>query len=115
MIDRRGAARPAGSEAALARYLHALQEGGYTDRAVALEHGRLELLAEWLAPVGLLEANRGGVESFLESQQLSDASRARYVSTLRGFYRWSVLAGLTAVDPTAGLRDARRIWPETHQ
>jgi site-specific recombinase XerD len=107
VIDSRSTARPADSEAALARYLDALVEGGYPDRVVALEQRRLALLAEWLAPAGLLEANRNGVESFLESQQLSDVSRTRYVSTLRGFYRWAVLAGLSPSDPTAGLLDTR--------
>lgn len=73
----------------------------------------LSRLAVWLgehSTCSLLDADESALSAFLAhlAQHTRRTSQARYLSTLRRFYRWQVGRGRLAVDPTAHLQNPAR-------
>jgi len=69
----------------------------------------LRAFARWMAPRGLLEAERSDIETFLDQRKTRDGrklnSRTRYywIANLHAFYLWALNEGLTDSDPTVAI------------
>ena len=100
----RSSAEPPGS--LLSAYSSFLRmERGLQPLSIEAYRADLGALARHLQASGrsLSEAARGDVSAFLAAQAahgISARSRARKLSSLRGFYRWALRTGLVAADPT---------------
>src|SRR5438309_9086089 len=69
----------------------------------------LRQFGRWLGnDRSLLTASRHEVESWLDSKHLKPVSRAWHLTNLTSFFRWAVLEGYAAVDPTERIIKPRR-------
>ena len=91
---------------AIERYLDALwMEKGLSGNTLSSYRRDLRQFEGWLRGrgIGLLEVDAGHVQSHLGwclRQKHSARSTARFLSCLRGFYRWQLREGGVAADPT---------------
>lgn len=88
-------------------------ERGASPRTLEAYGGDLRRYLDWLEARGIEQVSRitrRDVLAFLqgcEEEGLGARSRARLLSSVRGFHRWAVEAGVAAEDPTDDLRGPR--------
>ena len=83
-------------------------EDGLAKATLASYRSDLSRLGQWLAEHGheaLLDLREATLTAFIAhlAQQTRASSQARYLATLRRFYRWQVARGRLVVDPTLKL------------
>ena len=112
----------AGETPTLERYLDALWlEKGLSGNTLASYRQDLRQFEDWLRGrhrIGLLDADSGHVQSHLGwrlRQRRSARSTARFLSCLRGFYRWQLREGGVPQDPTLNIESPKlgRPLPKT--
>ena len=91
-------------------------EKGLSDNSLAAYRRDLQGFAQWLSERGakLEAALTPEIQGYLAhrvAQQKKPASNARFVSTLRGFYRYRLRKQQIATDPTEGLYSPKRGRP----
>lgn len=89
-------------------------EKGLSENTVEAYRRDLEKLARLASAQGkgLLTLDRGDLVDVLaqmKDESASDASISRFLSTVRGFYRYMLREGITKTDPTAYL-ESRKAW-----
>ena len=62
----------------------------------------------WMQPQPVLEAEREDIERYLDTLQITSASRAGYLSHFHAFFRWAHDVGLVDEIPTARITRPRR-------
>lgn len=98
----------ASDQAVIAEFLDALwMERGLAENTLSAYRHDLQGMARWLsqnAASNLLQASRAEVMDYLASRVANGASRhssARFLSSLRRFYRYQLRQGQISEDPTA--------------
>jgi integrase/recombinase XerD len=86
-------------------------ETGLSKNTLMAYRSDLKLFSVFLAPISLLEASSGDIQRYL-AQLLSKSSKAssvaRFLSTLRRFYRYQIREAKLAVDPCAHIRSPKQ-------
>lgn len=71
-----------------------------TGRSSVHRERSILLLLEWVAPTGLLKVTYQDIEGWLDSRGVGPRTRRWHLSNVAAFYRWAVLEGHIAIDPT---------------
>ncbi len=86
-------------------------ESGLSKNTLSAYRSDLELFARFLQDKRLIHANAGDIQSYLAhllSQSSKASSVARFLSTLRRFYRYQIREGRLEVDPCAHIRSPKQ-------
>ncbi|TGD76105.1 site-specific tyrosine recombinase XerD [Mangrovimicrobium sediminis] len=96
------------------RYIDAMwMEKGLSDNTLSSYRRDLRQFDQWLGKElgkGLLKADRADLQQYLGArlaQNSSQRSTARFLSCLRGFYKFQLREGTTQVDPTLDVESPR--------
>jgi len=95
------------TRALVERFTLIQQRRGLMDSTIRTRRQKLLLLAEWLYPRGLLDAEREDIEQFLDERSLGSRARYAYISHYANFYDAMVEDGRTGTNPTAYLHRPR--------
>lgn len=101
-------------EALFERWLAALwMEKGLSDNSLKDYRYDLGIFCRWLVGRGLAldQVTRADIQAFLAvlyEQKRSSRTAARYLSALRGFYKWAKREGVVSVNPTLNVMRPRQ-------
>lgn len=96
-----------GTTELLSRLTLMLQRRGLMQTTVNCRLQKLHMLAKWLYPRGLLEAEREDIERFLDERNHSAKTRYDYLSHIGMFYKAMIEDGRITTDPTAFIHRPR--------
>lgn len=81
---------------------HALDQRrrGLLESTITQRRRVIRRFADWIGARGLLGATSEDIQAWLDSRRTSPGARAGYLSHLKVFYNWAIIAGHIDRDPT---------------